>query len=203
MKDNQNRRMYGGRMMTEEQIERRRSKQRSYEKKNKAIRAPYHEKYREDNKESIRDKSSKRYHGDSERFKSWQREYYQKNREEIISKSYEYYKWRKRVDPIFKMTCCMRSRVRNAIMLNKGTKSDKTFELVGCTADELKSQLEGQFTTGMTWDNYGEWHVDHIKPCAKFDLTLDSEQRACFNHTNLQPLWAEDNLKKADKYYER
>jgi len=202
MKDNNNepRRMYGGRMRTEEQIERMRLKQRDYEKKNKDLRALYRKKYREANKESIKEKARERYDSDPERFRGRQREYYKKNREQVIAYNNEYYRERKRVDPTFKMKCYMRSRVRNAIVLNKGTKADKTFELVGCTAEDLKSHLEEQFTEGMTWENYGSWHVDHIKPCASYDLSLDSEQKACFNYSNLQPLWAEDNLKKADKY---
>ena len=52
----------------------------------------------------------------------------------------------------------------------------------------------------MSWNNYGEWHVDHIKPCAKFDLSEEEQQKKCFNYKNLQPLWGEDNLKKGDKY---
>ncbi len=73
-------------------------------------------------------------------------------------------------------------------------------ELLGCTIDELKRYLEQQFKEGMTWDNYGEWHVDHIKPCASFNFFNENEQKECFHFTNLQPLWAEDDMKKHDKY---
>jgi hypothetical protein len=61
--------------------------------------------------------------------------------------------------------------------------------------------LETKFHDGMNWNNYGKrgWHIDHIKPCAAFNLTNVTEQRACFHYTNLQPLWWYDNLKKADK----
>jgi len=69
-------------------------------------------------------------------------------------------------------------------------------ELIGCSAEELVAHLEAQFTEGMTWENYGEWHVDHVRPCASFDLTDPAQQRQCFHHTNLQPLWAEENLTK-------
>jgi hypothetical protein len=51
----------------------------------------------------------------------------------------------------------------------------------------------------MSWSNYGAWHIDHIKACAKFDLTIDSQQRECFNYTNLQPLWAKENIAKGAK----
>ena len=51
----------------------------------------------------------------------------------------------------------------------------------------------------MSWDNYGDWHVDHIRPCASFDLTNEDEQRICFHYKNLQPLWGPDNLEKGAK----
>ena len=79
--------------------------------------------------------------------------------------------------------------------------------LIGCEVDYLMYHIQEQFTKGMTWDNHGrgwygkkEWHIDHIKPCSLFDLTDPDQQRECFNFTNLQPLWAEDNRIKSNKY---
>jgi hypothetical protein len=82
--------------------------------------------------------------------------------------------------------------------LHKAKKSESTIELTGCTIDELRVHLSSLFLPGMTWDNYGKygWHIDHVKPCAAFDLTDPEQQKECFNYTNLQPLWAVDNLKK-------
>lgn len=94
----------------------------------------------------------------------------------------------------------MRSRVSQAISRGSGKKARKTVELIGCEVNELIEHLESKFTDGMTMANYGKWHVDHIKPCALFDMKLDSEQKLCFHYSNLQPLWAEDNLLKSDKY---
>lgn len=74
----------------------------------------------------------------------------------------------------------------------------KTEDLIGCPVQQLRAHLETQFTGGMSWDTYGLWHIDHIRPCAKFDLRIPEQQRQCFNFTNLQPLWAGDNLKKRD-----
>lgn len=71
--------------------------------------------------------------------------------------------------------------------------------LIGCEIDYLLYHIQEQFNPGMTWDNYGDWHIDHIKPCANFDLSKPEEQRKCFNYTNLQPLWAEENLIKGKK----
>lgn len=82
-------------------------------------------------------------------------------------------------------------------------KCAKTIELLGCSIFELKTYIESKFLPGMTWDNHGfgddKWHIDHILPCASFDLTQESEQRKCFHYTNLQPLWQFDNLSKNDK----
>ena len=64
----------------------------------------------------------------------------------------------------------------------------------------LKDYLQSKFENGMTWENYGKWHIDHIRPCASFDLTDIEQQKICFNYKNLQPLWAEDNFKKSDKW---
>lgn len=93
----------------------------------------------------------------------------------------------------------LRTRIRNAVKHPKGTKSAKTLELVGCTVEDLCLFLEAEFTEGMTWVNYGDWHIDHMRPCASFDLEDPEEQKRCFHWTNLQPLWAQDNLRKGAK----
>jgi len=78
--------------------------------------------------------------------------------------------------------------------------SKSVLKLLGCSVEELRAHLQNQFLPGMSWDNYGEWHIDHIRPCASFDLTDLAQQRECFNFKNLQPLWAKDNLSKGAKY---
>ncbi len=100
-------------------------------------------------------------------------------------------------DPAFRIMKNYRKRVWDAV---KGRKSAKTEELLGITSEGLKQHLESRFIPGMTFDNYGLWHVDHIKPCSLFDLSDPNQQRACFNYTNLQPLWAKDNFRKSDKF---
>lgn len=72
---------------------------------------------------------------------------------------------------------------------------------MGCSTETLKLHLEKQFKPGMTWGNHGVkgWHIDHIKPCASFDLTKPDDQLKCFHYTNLQPLWWHENLSKGDK----
>ena len=75
-------------------------------------------------------------------------------------------------------------------------------DLLGCSIQDARRYLEDQFTKGMSWENHGEWHIDHRKPCASFDLTNVEEQRVCFHYTNLQPLWASENLSKQDYFDE-
>ena len=75
-----------------------------------------------------------------------------------------------------------------------------SFSLVGCPVGFLRSYIEGKFERGMTWENYGEWHVDHIRPCASFDLSDKEQVLQCFNWRNLQPMWASENISKGANY---
>lgn len=82
-----------------------------------------------------------------------------------------------------------------------GEKEGTVGELLGCPVVWLEAWLESLFKPGMSWENYGPvWHIDHIKPCAAFNLTDPEQQRICFHWTNLQPLFALDNLRKSDNY---
>ena len=119
--------------------------------------------------------------------------YTTKHRKKITKKYLE----RRRKDPAFKMLTILRGRILD--VLRGHSKSDTTISMLGCTIEELWIHLEKKFTKGMTRENHGEWHVDHIKPCASFNLTEPEQQKICFHYTNLQPLWAIDNLKKGAK----
>ena len=81
-------------------------------------------------------------------------------------------------------------------------KNDFTQEFLGCSPTFLKKYLEKKFKSGMNWKNYGPkgWHVDHIKPLSKFNIENIEEQYKAFHYSNLQPMWAMDNLKKSNKY---
>jgi hypothetical protein len=80
-------------------------------------------------------------------------------------------------------------------------KTSHTFELLGCTPLQLRQYLSSLFKPGMTFDNFGEWHIDHIMPLAAFDITDPEQQRQACHYTNLQPLWAAENLSKGCKIY--
>lgn len=106
---------------------------------------------------------------------------------------------RKKTDPVYWIRHLLRSRIGNAIKRQYGIKSLTTIELIGCSIEECRKHLEGQFKDGMTWENQGEWHIDHIYPLSKFDLTNQEEQKKAFHYTNLQPLFAKDNIRKGNK----
>lgn len=106
---------------------------------------------------------------------------------------------RRHEDLNFRLRSVLRSRICNA--LKRATKSAHTDELIGCTLVELRVHLERHFRSGMTWENYGPiWEIDHIRPCANFNLTDPAQQRICFNWSNLQPLLVEENSKKGASY---
>jgi hypothetical protein len=146
--------------------------------------------------------------------KTHQREYviYRKSHKKEIAKRMRIYGkkyWKKRynTDINYKLVRILRRRINHIIKNNP--KFSTTMKLIGCSIEQLKYYLESLFKLGMSWDNYGngwngkgmqEWHVDHKIPCASFDLSKPSEQKKCFHYTNLQPLWAEENLSKGKKY---
>ena len=110
--------------------------------------------------------------------------------------------WREKYnnDPAFYALVCCRRRVSNLIKSNGIIAPYRTLELIGCSADQLMHHIESQFKQGMSWKNKGKWHIDHIRPCASFDLTDPAQQKECFHYLNLQPMWAKRNYKKHDTW---
>jgi hypothetical protein len=175
-------------------------------------------KWNEENKEYVKDKRRRRYLEKGEIIREKRKKYYYENREKCIEGVNNYQKnnlqkvrktqrnrheIRKDNDLSYRIVRILRGRVFMAIK-NKGKRCSRTRQLIGCTIPFLIKYIEERFTDGMTWDNQGlrGWHIDHIKPCSKFDLTKPEEQKKCFHYTNLQPLWWRDNLIKSDKYEE-
>jgi Uri superfamily endonuclease len=91
-------------------------------------------------------------------------------------------------------------RARLSCAISRKIKQTSAIDGLGCSIEELKAHLESKFQLGMTWDNYGKWHIDHIKPLSSFDLTKLEEQLVACHYSNLQPLWAQDNLIKSNKF---
>lgn len=125
-------------------------------------------------------------------------EYRKQNRDHIRQYKKSWEQNRANTHPEYKIRKSLRTRIYHAV--KNGFKTDKTMRLIGCSLEYFIAYLESKFQDGMTLENYGEWHIDHIRPCASFDLTNPDQQRQCFHYTNLQPLWAKDNLLKSDKF---
>ena len=90
--------------------------------------------------------------------------------------------------------------MRTALRRYQQTKNDRTLDLLGAPMSVVCAHIEAQFLPGMSWENSGQWHYDHIRPCASFDLSDPEQQKQCFHYTNLQPLWAADNIRKSDTW---
>jgi hypothetical protein len=105
---------------------------------------------------------------------------------------------RQKLDVEFRLLQRIRNRI--SAVLKGRAKDSSTLCLIGCTLPELRAHIEKQFTAGMSWANYGKWHVDHIRPCASFNFSDPTASLQCFHYTNLQPMWREDNAKKNSRW---
>lgn len=172
----------------------------------KSCRRTYINNYRNQNKEKNNERRRQIYWENHEKElirakkkheknKEKETEYRKISRKEISKKM----KIRYHNDDIFKIKTNIRNRMRLFLRKNNITKLNKTFEIVGCSPQELKEHLEKQFTEEMSWKNYGfyGWHIDHKIPL-DFGKTKNEIYKLC-HYTNLQPLWATENLKKSNK----
>lgn len=143
------------------------------------------------------------------------------NREERCKRARERQKERMLTDPLFALSRTLRRRFTDALKNQCCNKNTSALKLLGCTIPELKQHLELKFLSGMTWENRGpgflqkggkpildengmtilinQWNIDHIVPCASFNLSNLEQQKRCFHYSNLQPLWARDNISKGTK----
>lgn len=144
----------------------------------------YKKNYFKENIDKIRERKKRYRKNNPDKISKQKREYMASNTETVKK---------------IKLATRMRARIHQALKGN--SKSASSTELLGCDIDFFKKHLESMFKDGMTWDNHGcdGWHIDHIIPCASFDLSDPEEQKKCFHYTNLQPLWAHENILKSDK----
>lgn len=188
-------------------------KAREYHNSHKAEISAKNKKFREENKELVKARKHADYIKHKESIAIKQKAYREANKEKLAKYFSEYGK-KKRAekreylrkynkdrcerDVEYKLLKRLRFRIWLAVSTNG--KSKKTIDLVGCSIPELKSHLESKFVDGMSWDNYGEWHIDHIRPCASFDMSDHEQQKLCFNYKNLQPMWGLENISKGGKW---
>lgn len=156
-----------------------------------------HNRWKNKNIDYIRKSKLKSYYNNHEKSKERARKYKRNNQEKLKTQNRIYANNKYHNDLNYRLVRLLRGRITKAIKRN--SKYSTSLKLLGCSIEELKFHLEKQFTKGMSWENYGKWHIDHIKPCASFNLSLEAEQKICFHFTNLQPLWAKDNIRKSNK----
>jgi hypothetical protein len=131
--------------------------------------------------------------------KKWNKENKEAARESLRKyiKNSNYYKERYKNDLQYRLKVILRNRLLKSIKTN--AKVGSAVSDLGCSIDQFKQYLESKFQPGMTWENYNKWHIDHIVPLSNFDLTNRQQFLKACHYTNLQPLWAEENLEKSDK----
>ena len=169
-----------------------------YRERNKSTVTNYNRIYNQKNKEKIAKQKAEWYQKNKEKIAKQNAEWYQKNKQRVynnVKKKYD-------SDPNFKLSILLRSRIGYALKSTTMSKSNKTEELLGCTFKQAKEYLQSLFEQGMTWENntVDGWHVDHIIPCAFFDLSDLEQQKKCFHYTNLKPIWAAENKSKSSIY---
>jgi hypothetical protein len=127
--------------------------------------------------------------------------YYDRNQPKLMKIYVSKRSIQRKINPHIKIRDNLSLRMRLALKEQNLTKKNTTSELVGCSIKFLKNYLENKFKPGMTWQNHGRfgWHIDHIKPCSKFNLSDPTQQKKCFHYSNLQPLWAKENIQKSNK----
>lgn len=163
--------------------------------------------YRENNIVRLTENRKKFYYKNQKKAQEYSRKYYNENKEHYNKMSSEWNRKnkdkRKNIDnkhrqsPIVKLRVNLRHRVYMFLKSKTTIKNKKTIEILGCDFDFIKSYLESKFIDGMSWENYGKWHVDHIIPLSS--ANSEEEIYKLCHYTNLQPLWSEENLKKGKK----
>ena len=171
--------------------------QKKYRLENKEKISKEQKKYSLENKEKLKENKKEYYQNNKEKLKKQKKEYQKVNKEKIKEQRNIYQKERRKTDPLFKLKCSIGNLILLSIRNNNYTKKSKTFEILGCSHENFKSHLERQFTNGMSWENQGKWHLDHIYPVS---LAKDEQELIKLNHyTNFQPMWAIENIIKSNK----
>ena len=170
---------------------------KKYVENNKEKRSEYHKEYKKKYYQDNKDGISQYYQDNKERINEYDKKYKEDNKEKINERQKEYFKKRKLNDPLFKFKCNLRSLICISIRGKGYKKNSKTFNILGCEYSFFMKYMEAQFKDGMTWENHGEWHIDHITPM--YAAQTEEETLELNHYTNLQPLWAAENLFKSNK----
>jgi hypothetical protein len=172
----------------------------TYYQKNKESLLPKIRAYQLKNKDRIRERLKGQLEEKRPKVSAYNASYYRQNKSKILLQKKKYIKNRKLNDVNFRIAAQIRTRLSMAV--SRKQKASSSIEELGCSVEEFKKYIEAKFLPGMSWDNWSKngWHLDHIKPLASFDLTNIKDFKLACHHTNYQPLWAVDNLRKGDRY---
>jgi len=170
--------------------------QKAFREKNKERLRLYNQQYRIEKKVEISLQRKQFRIENAERLRLNNRINWAKNGEKYSAQHYQRKVQRLKTDLCFKLRETIRSRI--AMAIRGSAKRGSAIELLGCTIEEFKQYIEAKFQPGMTWGNWSlkGWHLDHIKPIASFDLSDPKQLAEACHFTNMQPLWAKDNLDK-------
>ena len=169
---------------------------KKYNQENVEKNSQVKKKWRQLNPNNVKEKDKKWKKNNFHKIKK----YRQDNSDKIKIYNRQYQKNRRNSDPLYKFICNIRKRLSAYFRVISVNKNTRTKDMLGLDLACFKSYIESKFQEGMTWENYGQWHVDHIKPLSL--ATTEQEVMELNHYTNLQPLWAVENLKKSNKYEE-
>jgi hypothetical protein len=158
-------------------------------------------KWRDSNKEYMSNKSKTWYEENKEHRKQYLKEYRENNIDKIRQIKRDYERNRKASDPLYKLISNFRTAIYQVLKESNVDKNKHYFDILQYTPEQLIIHLESQFKDTMSWDNYGEWHVDHKLPITHFNIEEmgDKEFMKCWSLDNLQPMWGEENIRKSNK----
>lgn len=156
--------------------------------------------YREQNGEKVKESKKKYYDANKEACCQRSVQWYVSNKDVKNKKHAIYMKNRRNNDANFKLYSLVTTRIYIALKGYMSSKNSSTSEIIGCSIAFYRRWIEHQFTPEMNWDNHGEyWHIDHVRPCASFNLADNKEFKSCFNWRNVRPVQKRINLSKNDK----
>lgn len=170
---------------------------KKWKEDNKALVSEMSKRYYEENKEKILTNQKEHFQSNKDRIRETKRIYYLKNKDKILKNKSNYIKKRKKDDKLYHLTISIRSLIKSSFRRKKFN-SKRTLDIIGCSYLEFKLYIESLFKDGMTWENYGDWHLDHKIPIS---WATDESDIIRLNHyTNFQPMWAFDNQSKSNKF---
>ncbi len=177
---------------------------KEYDFKNKEKKSEYIKKFYKENKTYFQEYNNENKTKQKEYFKKRHkdnREYYIEYKKKNIDKIRIYDTNRIKNNVQAKLSKYLRITLYRLLTKTKINKSNSAIKLLGCSVDDFKQYLETQFLPEMTWDNHGKvWEIDHIKPCFTFDLSLEEQQKECFNYINMRPLFKTTNIAESFGY---